>query len=187
MGNSNTLLITSLLTSCPWGTPTQEQWNEFWALGDVNRDGYIDQTDVDLIGAQIGWTGTPGSIPEDINSDGVVDIGDVSIVSLNMGWDICSYFGRRPTTLTATAPINVVPNTLFEVSAHLEAADTLTPIANAELILYKKVVGVDAIFHEVARGNTDSNGNLTMSETLATAQTAEYLYYSYGDAEFEGC
>jgi len=62
-------------------------------MGDVNRDGYIDGTDLDLIGAVLGWTGVPGAIPEDINSDGTVDITDLFICGQNQGLNIWDYFG----------------------------------------------------------------------------------------------
>jgi hypothetical protein len=67
-------------------------WNVFWSMGDVNRDGYINQTDLDRIAAKFGWTGPPGGIPEDINSDGKVDGTDVYICGLNYGENIWAYF-----------------------------------------------------------------------------------------------
>jgi hypothetical protein len=61
--------------------------NDFWAKGDVNRDGYIDASDLDLVMAAFGSTpGKPNWNPDcDLNGDGRVDMGDVGIVSGNMG------------------------------------------------------------------------------------------------------
>jgi len=72
---------------------TSEQTAKFHSLGDVNFDGYIDATDLELIKASYGWKGTPGENPADINADGVVDIFDASICGRNQGKDIWSYFG----------------------------------------------------------------------------------------------
>lgn len=86
----------TVAVTCPWGSPTPEQWNIFWTQGDVNRDGVIDSIDLDLISAMLGWTGPPGSIPEDINSDGVVDVWDYQLCAKNNGIDICTYFEPPP-------------------------------------------------------------------------------------------
>jgi hypothetical protein len=67
-------------------------WNKFWSMGDVNRDGYINVTDANLIAAKFGWTGPPGGIPEDINSDGTVNWSDINICALNQGKNIWTYF-----------------------------------------------------------------------------------------------
>jgi len=73
--------------------PTAAQWDEFWSMGDVNRDGYINLTDLNRIAEKFGWTGPPGGIPEDINSDGAVNFQDVNICTSNQGLDIWTYFG----------------------------------------------------------------------------------------------
>jgi len=67
-------------------------WNVFWSMGDVNRDGYINLTDLNRIVAKYGWTGPPGGIPEDINSDGKVNTNDTNICSGNQGKNIWTYF-----------------------------------------------------------------------------------------------
>jgi hypothetical protein len=67
-------------------------WDIFWSMGDVNRDGYINMTDANLIAAKFGWTGPPGGIPEDINSDGKVNQSDINICSGNQGKNIWTYF-----------------------------------------------------------------------------------------------
>ena len=60
------------------GTFTPEQWNVFWGMGDVNRNGFIDQADRDAINASFG--SVPGDAnwnPDaDINNDNQVDILD---------------------------------------------------------------------------------------------------------------
>ena len=64
--------------------PTAE---ELWAMGDVNRDGIIDQKDLDAITAA--WRTKPGdpnwNPDADVNSDGVVDIYDSGLVNANLG------------------------------------------------------------------------------------------------------
>jgi hypothetical protein len=47
---------------------------------DINKDGFVDATDADLIARHIGETGNPGTINEDINNDGIVDLKDVNII-----------------------------------------------------------------------------------------------------------
>jgi len=76
--------------------PATEQWNTFWSMGDVNRDGYIDQVDWEIIGENFGWVGAPGENPADINSDGIVDTEDALICASNNGKDIWTYFGLSP-------------------------------------------------------------------------------------------
>ncbi len=59
----------------------------FWACGDVNRDGVVDQIDEDLYEAAFG--STPGSgnwNPDcDLNLDGIVDYDDGAIIGFFMG------------------------------------------------------------------------------------------------------
>jgi ABC-type transport system substrate-binding protein len=59
----------------------------FWACGDVNRDGVVDQTDRDRVEAAYGCVrGEPCYDPDcDFNSDGIIDIFDLSIVDYFMG------------------------------------------------------------------------------------------------------
>jgi hypothetical protein len=69
-----------------------EQWDIFWSMGDCNRDGYINGTDVSIILANWLWHGPPGGNPADINSDGVVDMYDLIICSSHQGHEIWEYF-----------------------------------------------------------------------------------------------
>jgi len=50
---------------------------------DINGDGTVDDTDVELVTDHYGETGEPGWIPEDINSDGSVDYLDISALVEN--------------------------------------------------------------------------------------------------------
>ncbi|MCL6579962.1 MAG: hypothetical protein K6T73_11410 [Candidatus Bathyarchaeota archaeon] len=68
---------------------------EFRRMGDVNRDGYIDSEDVELISAAYG--SRPGSTnwnPDaDLNGDGRVDLSDMTIAGKNHGKDIFTWRG----------------------------------------------------------------------------------------------
>ena len=75
--------------------PTQEQWDEFWSMGDVNRDGYINGLDMELLQNVYGcFEGEPCyNVDCDLNKDGIVDMQDVSPCSMNQGLDIWAYYG----------------------------------------------------------------------------------------------
>jgi len=75
--------------------PTQEQWDEFWSMGDVNRDGYINGLDMELLQNAYGcFEGEPCyNVDCDLNSDGLVDMEDVSPCSMNQGLNIWDYYG----------------------------------------------------------------------------------------------
>jgi len=68
------------------------QWETFWSMGDVNTDGYINRTDLNIIAANLGWIGPPGGNPADINNDGIVDIKDVYMCAGNLGINIWTYY-----------------------------------------------------------------------------------------------
>jgi len=74
-------------------SPTSENWKTFWSMGDVNLDGYINQTDVNIIGYNWGWHGPPGENAADITSDGWVDGEDMAQCVNYQGENIWSYFG----------------------------------------------------------------------------------------------
>ena len=74
-------------------SPTPHQWEIFWSMGDCNNDGFINQTDYDIIGENWLWVGPPGENPADINSDGYVDLLDALICASNAGLDIWMCFG----------------------------------------------------------------------------------------------
>lgn len=68
---------------------------EFHSMGDVNRDGVIDENDVALV--QSAWQSTPQSAnwnPDcDLNGDGKVDSKEVAILSRNYGKDVFTWMG----------------------------------------------------------------------------------------------
>jgi len=78
-----------------------EQWPDggnsqtFWSMGDVNRDGYIDNWDAYEITHAFGsHLGDPRWNPDfDINGDGVVNMKDIGTCDRNFGKDIWSSFG----------------------------------------------------------------------------------------------
>lgn len=79
----------------PRGTPSLAQWNVFAGMGDVNRDGRINDTDVTVMQAAY------GSIPSssnwnpacDLNNNGNIDGQDASIQARNYGLNIWDFFG----------------------------------------------------------------------------------------------
>jgi parallel beta-helix repeat protein len=78
------------------GSFTAEQWGVFWSLGDVNRNGFIDQADVGIINASFGSIpGSPRWNPDaDLNNDSKVDILDASRCAAHSGYNIWKYFGN---------------------------------------------------------------------------------------------
>jgi hypothetical protein len=74
-------------------SPTSENWETFWSMGDVNLDGYINQTDVNIISYNWGWHGPPGENAADITSDGWVDAEDMVQCAYYQGENIWTYFG----------------------------------------------------------------------------------------------
>ena len=75
-------------------TITPEQWETFWSMGDVNRDGYINETDLSIMNAAFGSTpGAPNWNPwADLDQDLNVDIFDRMILQFNYGLDIWTHF-----------------------------------------------------------------------------------------------
>jgi hypothetical protein len=88
------------------GSLTPEMWDFFWSMGDVNRDGFINLIDIDLIGDAFGsYPGHPRWNPSaDLNSDGVVDMRDVGICVRHQGYEIWFYYLFRGVVGT---PINI--------------------------------------------------------------------------------
>jgi len=68
---------------------------EFHRMGDINRDGYIDSVDADLLSAAYG--GKPGDAnwnPDaDLNGDGIVDYKELWALGQNYGKDIFTWMG----------------------------------------------------------------------------------------------
>jgi len=73
----------------------------FWSIGDVNKDGYIDTIDINLITAVIGsYPGHRMWNPNaDINQDLIVDAEDLNIVMDNYGLNIWIHFGLSPSPI----------------------------------------------------------------------------------------
>ena len=78
--------------------PTPDQQEIFWSMGDVNRDGYIDDIDANLIAAAFGSEpGDPNWNPDaDLNQDSIVDLFDATICGSNYGRNIWTYFELSP-------------------------------------------------------------------------------------------
>jgi len=75
--------------------PTSVQWETFWSMGDINRDGYINEIDSGLMEAAYGTSfGDPNYNPDaDLDQDGDVDFDDFISLAGNYGLDIWTYFG----------------------------------------------------------------------------------------------
>ena len=75
--------------------PTSIQWETVWSMGDVNRDGYIELTDGNLIIAAL--MSHPGDLnwnPDaDLNEDLIVNVHDLSVCGHNLGLNIWTHFG----------------------------------------------------------------------------------------------
>jgi hypothetical protein len=86
------------VTICANMTPSAEEWDEFWSMGDVNRNGFIDDVDIALVTAAFGsHPGDPNWNPAaDVNSDGVVNMKDLARLAHNYGKNIWDYFGLSP-------------------------------------------------------------------------------------------
>jgi len=84
----------------------------FHAMGDVNWDGYIDATDLDLVKAAFGSKpGMPNWNPDcDLNGDGVVDVEDVTIVSVN--------FGKTPPVYTTPSKAEVAGGKVLVIGTY---------------------------------------------------------------------
>ena len=86
--------VTAYYGSYGNATLTPQQWETFWSMGDVNRDGYINEIDENLIMAAM--FSEPGDYNwcswADLNQDDNVGIPDLMIHGLNDGLDIWTYF-----------------------------------------------------------------------------------------------
>ena len=70
---------------------TAAQWNEFWSLGDVNQDGFIDGHGLDLIQQSIDSPVYEANT--DLNGDGFNTTDDLMLCSENYGLTIWEHFG----------------------------------------------------------------------------------------------
>jgi len=118
------------------GTVTSEQWETFWSMGDVNRDGYINNVDVSLMNNALeSRPGDPNWDPRcDLNQDEAVDYSDTIILAVGYGLDVWDYFisggviGTQTTSnllkgtsanLTLTWNTTSVARGNFTISAHI--------------------------------------------------------------------
>ncbi len=102
------------LTIVAGDVPTPLQGDTFWSMGDVNREGYIDDTDLNRISDKYDWVGPPGSIPEDINSDGKVDIYDQLTCIYNLGLKIWTHFSLG-TVIQEETIVDMPPATISKL------------------------------------------------------------------------
>jgi outer membrane protein assembly factor BamB len=151
---------------------TPEQWDEFWSMGDVNRDGYINLTDVNRIAARFGWTGLPGGIPEDINSDGTVNMKDASICALNYGKNIWTYFGISNKalwyhvdniTLTLKLTENVEPPVLLYAEFMAPFSQYFEPIMNPLSTRWHVIYPPESFCREFHITSWEDNGDGVLS------------------------
>ena len=104
-----------------------------WHLGDVNRDGTIDQADGDIIGEA--FDTVPGdpkwNVDADLNQDGVVDILDLSTWGLHVGMSL------KPTGFELWFPPLVVPGITiprgFFLNENLFGAQVTVPWSDVKL------------------------------------------------------
>lgn len=69
--------------------PTSVQWITFWSMGDGDRNGYINEKDLQLIYDRMGTDDSDA----DLNQDGIVDMIDLLTCALHIGEDIWTHFG----------------------------------------------------------------------------------------------
>lgn len=82
---------------------TDADWNAFQKMGDLNRDGKIDDSDAKiLLDAFDSRPGSPNWNPlADLDGDGWVGPNDILILGDNYGLDIWSWKGLKPTVNVA--------------------------------------------------------------------------------------
>lgn len=111
--------------------PTVEELEEWRGIGDVNRDGLINQVDLDIINAAFGsklgdanW-----NADADVNNDGIVNILDLSICSKNQNRDL----NMERQSIIVDYPLEFRGGPWF--CTELEISIYGSPIAIATLIL----------------------------------------------------
>jgi len=82
-------------------------WDEFQRMGDVNRDGIIDETDITLIRDRFGAkVGEPNYDPiYDLNQDGVIDVKDIVMAAENYGKTIWDYWAEKQKEIAIKTPL----------------------------------------------------------------------------------
>lgn len=77
-----------------WWDLTPQELYQFWQLGDVNMDAYIDLKDLEFIQQFIG-SFHPAA---DLDANGLVNDVDLQICADNLGLNVYDYFGVIPPT-----------------------------------------------------------------------------------------
>lgn len=82
-------------------------WDEFQRMGDVNRDGVIDDKDLTLIRDRLGAkVGEPDYDPTcDLNQDGIINTLDILIVASNYGKTIWEYWVEKQKEIAIKTPL----------------------------------------------------------------------------------
>jgi hypothetical protein len=101
---------------------SEDDWEQFRLLGDINRDGVIDDDDCQLLLAAFpSKPGDPNWNPEaDLDGDGEVGINDLLILGRNAFLDIWTWKGVEP-----PPKITVPPAGLLAVIAFMLAVVAL--------------------------------------------------------------
>ena len=83
---------------------TENDWQQFHLMGDINKDGYINDADADiLMAAFMSKPGDPNWNPNaDLDRDGEVGVNDVLILGNNYPLDIWTWKG-----IAVTPTVNV--------------------------------------------------------------------------------
>jgi outer membrane protein assembly factor BamB len=153
---------------------TSEQWETFWSMGDVNRDGYIDDIDLDLITAAYG--STPGDHnwdPRcDLNKDLKVGLYDMSTCASHYGLDIWTYFGvvNREVwyhvdnvTLTIKLTENVEPPVLLYAEFMAPFSQYFVPIMNPLSTRWHVIYPPESFCREFNITSWEDNGDGVLS------------------------
>jgi len=155
-------------------TITPAQWETFWSWGDVNRDGYINQTDVDIINSAWGSIpGDPNWCPwADLNQDLVVDLGDIMIVTLHWWWNIWTHLISGAVIETQTVnnlPTGTSTTLVFTWNTTGVAQSNYTISAYAVPILYEEIDRADnnygnGVVKVTIPGDDDGDGDVDASD-----------------------
>ncbi len=149
-----------------WPNSTQSQ--TFWSLGDVNKDGYIDDWDLALIVASYGWAGPPGENPADIDSNGIVNMVDIYTCSQNYGFDIWTSLGipgQLQNQTIVTLPNGNSTTIIFRWKPTSMVKGNYTISANVPDNTFE-----DGIVYVGFQGDVDGNGKVDMVDLWLIAR-----------------
>jgi len=165
--------------------PTSQQWETFWSKGDVNRDGYVDDTDLYLINYAFAFGGYD---PEyDVSEDGFLNLIDLLICQINQGLDIWTYFGLPLPHIGTQRGVRLYPGyqtTLtFTWNTTGVTPDNYTITANATIVPGETNTTdntyTDGLVEVKIRGDVNDNGAVNVIDMLdlkiaiATGKTAQ--------------